>query len=309
MNTSVKLPAVSVLMPVFNADKYLSQAIESILKQTIQDIELIIVDDGSEDSSWSIIKKYAESDSRIRCFRQENLRISKTRNRLVELARAEIIAWMDSDDISLPQRLETQANYLSQHPEYVAVGVASEFIDDEGFIISSCKVPCRHEDIDRLHLKGKGGAIIFPSSMIRKQALIDAGKFDNQLTGAEDLNLFLKLAEIGRLANLEPVLFQYRQHTKSISYTASNQIRQDIISVINSAHRRRGIMGKINIEYQGAVPFSVTFNKWAWWAISAGHFPAAKKYTIKAFRSNPFDIGNWKLLLVLSRGLIKKWLD
>lgn len=111
-------PKVSVLMPNYNCEKYLPEGIESILNQSFRDFEFIIVDDGSSDRSWEIIQEYAAQDERIIAVKnEENLGISGNRNKLLSLAKGKYIVWQDSDDISLPYRIEKQHEYMQYHPE------------------------------------------------------------------------------------------------------------------------------------------------------------------------------------------------
>ncbi|USN57519.1 MAG: glycosyltransferase family 2 protein [Candidatus Peribacteria bacterium] len=115
-------PLISVIMPVYNTERFVGEAIESILNQTFTDFEFIVIDDGSTDSSREIIQHYAQQDQRIRAFQnEENKGISYTRNKLIELTNTNYIATQDSDDISLPQRLELSYNYLENHPKCAVV--------------------------------------------------------------------------------------------------------------------------------------------------------------------------------------------
>ncbi len=123
-------PLVTVLMPVFNAEKYLREAIESILNQTLIEFEFLIIDDGSSDNSISIIRSY--SDSRIRFIQNEhNLGISKTLNRGIELASAELIARMDADDISYPQRLQKQYDYINNNEDCALLSTWTRMITED----------------------------------------------------------------------------------------------------------------------------------------------------------------------------------
>tara|TARA_R110002111_G_scaffold66609_2_gene108573 strand:+ start:365 stop:1240 length:876 start_codon:yes stop_codon:yes gene_type:complete len=290
-------------MPVYNVENYLSAAIESILTQTFTDFELIVIDDGSTDKSLEILEQYTALDERVKLFKQENRGISYTRNRLLSLAQSEYIAWMDSDDISLPQRLETQLQYLKCYDDVLAVGSFTILTDKENNDLCLWKVPVSHEEIDGRHIKGVGGAIVFPSSMMRKTIVEKVGGFDDSLIGAEDLNLFLKLAEKGKLANLDCVLYRYRQHIQSISYNSRTQIVKDTLYTIEQAHQRR------NLEY---VPISihdknddredVVFNRWSWWALRHGNIRTSRKYAMKACINRPLNISYWKTLFCTIRG-------
>ena len=129
-------PLLTVLMPVYNADKFLDESINSILSQTYSEFELLILDDASTDNSLKIIKAYAKEDKRIKVLvNQKNRGEAKCRNILLKNSKTEFIAWMDADDISLPVRLQTQIDFLKKNPTIDIVGAySSTFGDSEGFI-------------------------------------------------------------------------------------------------------------------------------------------------------------------------------
>ena len=117
------LPILSVLMPVFNSELFVAEAIESILNQTFKDFEFLILDDASTDKSFEIIKDFGKRDSRIKvCQNEKNLGVVESRNKLINLSKGKYIAWLDSDDIAIKTRLEKQVNFLEEHPEIGMVG-------------------------------------------------------------------------------------------------------------------------------------------------------------------------------------------
>src|SRR5689334_11381918 len=113
-------PLVSVLMPAYNVEKFVAEAVESILQQTFEEFELNIIDDGSTDGTLSILERYAQRDRRIRLVSRPNQGVVRTRNELLDMSRGELIAKMDSDDISTPDRFQLQVQYLQDHPSCVA---------------------------------------------------------------------------------------------------------------------------------------------------------------------------------------------
>ncbi len=240
MNSS---PLVSVLMAVYNSERYVTQAVESILRQTCQDFELIIIDDGSTDRTLKILKTYAASDSRIHLFNQENCGIVKTRNQLLKHATGEFIAVMDADDIATPTRLEHQVEFLRQHPNVVCVGGAQDWVDEAGrFLRHQTEVEADAEI--QQQMLGGCTTINHPTAMFRRAAVVEVGGYDESFDQAEDLDLFLRLGEIGTLANLPETLVQYRQHTQSIS--GRKQLEQVEFRRIAAerAWARRGIQGQ-----------------------------------------------------------------
>ncbi len=135
----MKSPIISVVMSVYNGDKYLREEIESILNQTFKDFEFIIVNDGSTDKSLEIIKSY--NDPRIVIIDQENTGLAKALNNGINIAKGRYIARMDQDDISNPERFEKQIEFLENLSEYVAIGSWSNHISEHGEYLYTCKMP------------------------------------------------------------------------------------------------------------------------------------------------------------------------
>lgn len=141
---------VSILMPTYNVEKYIREAVSSILNQTYAHFELIIVDDGSTDGTYEILKEMAQTDKRIKLFRNEiNLKICKTLNRAFSMSKGEYILRMDGDDISLPQRIECLKEYMDEHPEIMIAGSQVISIDENGSEISHKKYPTSPEAIKK----------------------------------------------------------------------------------------------------------------------------------------------------------------
>lgn len=237
----IQPPAVSVLMPVYNAERYLAAAIRSMLDQTLREFELLILDDGSTDGSPAIIKSFAEQDPRIRATFLEHAGLVALLNRGIEQARAPLIARMDADDVSLPRRLRTQVDYLLSHPDCVALGAAVQWIDPQGWPICTYRPPTAHEQIEQDLLRGYGQAITHPVATFRLDALRQVGGYRHEYDMAEDLDLFLRLAEVGRLANLDDVLLQFRRHVGSVSHSRHQHQSAVIGSVLAEARSRRGL--------------------------------------------------------------------
>lgn len=295
-------PAISVLMPVYNAAPYVGKAITSILKQDFSDFELVIVDDGSKDNSLAVINEFASKDARIKVVSRENKGISATRNELIALASADIIAWMDADDIALPQRLFVQYDFLAKHAEYVGIGTKTQLIDKDDDPICVWPGPSDHEAIDHWHISGRGGAIVFPSAMMRRKAVQEVGGFNPDLIGAEDLDLFLRLAEVGKLANVEPICFCYRQHIESICHERGGQIASDNQIVIDAATQRRGLSPVVVKAMDNNLDKLGIYNKWVWWSLREGNKRTARKYALKTVQMAPTQLAHWKALLFAWRG-------
>jgi glycosyltransferase involved in cell wall biosynthesis len=207
-------PLVSVLMPVFNTASYVEAAAKSILNQSFKDWELLIVDDGSTDGSLAILKRLAGSESRIRLIARANRGLIATRNELLLMARGEFIAWMDSDDISLPERLKTQVEYMLGDQSLACVGSAAQCIDPSGYLLNIERYPEEHLEIRSE--QANGGAHRFPTTMMRRLLAQGVGGFREPLKMGEDFDFLLRLGEVGKLGNLAQVLYLYRQHVSSV---------------------------------------------------------------------------------------------
>lgn len=211
---------VTVLMPVYNAEKYLDEAICSILDQTFTDFEFLIIDDGSTENSINIISSY--SDSRIRFVKNEqNVGISRTLNRGIELASSDLIARMDADDISLPERLQKQYEYLMNHPECGLVSTHVENISEDGKSLWFYQPDGRFAYFNLTFLCW----IYHPSVMYRRQAVTDSGMYP--LSYAEDYRLWCKLIRRYKIYNLPEILLKYRVTRQSTSNTVLKKEYRD----------------------------------------------------------------------------------
>jgi len=201
-------------MGVFNGEKYLEQAISSILKQTYIHFEFIIINDGSTDRSEAIIKSF--NDERIIYLQHENIGLTRTLNRGLKEAKGDFIARMDADEVSLPTRLAAQVDFLLHNQNVGAVGTSYYRIDAEGQIIGSeiLKVPRNKEDMYKELFKWC--FMLHGSTMIRKSALDKVGPYDENIIYSQDYDLWFRLLESFDLAVLPEPLFCWRLHHESI---------------------------------------------------------------------------------------------
>ncbi len=203
-------PLVSVVLPFRDPGRYLGPAVESVLGQTLRDLELIAIDDGSTDGSAAALAPLAAADPRLRVVAQEGLGLVPTLNRGLSLARAALVARMDADDISLPERLERQVAFMERHPEVAAVGTAYRVFTDAGLTARASSPPTRPADV-RAAL-ASGNVMSHPSIVMRRDAVLGVGGYRAQFRDAEDYDLWLRLARRHDLANLPEVLLHYRRH-------------------------------------------------------------------------------------------------
>jgi len=306
MRASPPPPAATVILPIFNCATYLRDAINSILEQTFTDFELLMLDDGSTDGSLEMMRSFAALDPRCKVHTRENRGLVYTLNEGIALSAAEILFRMDGDDISHPSRFEAQMAYLLAHPECVALGTECYLIDPDGHELRPYGVPCSHSDIDARHLRGLGGAIPHPSVAMRKTAVLAVGGYRAEFTHSEDLDLFLRLAEVGTLANLPDVLLQYRQHPRSIGHRYSEAQRSAGSRAVAAAKLRRRMVEDPNPPHPqqstGQMSQADVHCKWAWWALSAGNLATARRHAFRALRYAPFAPKTLRLVACVLRG-------
>jgi glycosyltransferase involved in cell wall biosynthesis len=207
---------LSVVMATYNSDKYLAESIQSVLSQTFENFELIIVNDNSSDSSDQIIKSFAEQDHRIVHLSNDwNMRQSASRNRAIENAKGEFIIIVDSDDICMPERLERQLNYFSDHPECDVLGTSySIFFDTK---VNECQSVVS-ANIDDIY--GGQPLVHNPTCMIKRSVFVSHGSFNSKYDDAEDYELWSRwFAQGVNFNNLPDVLYKKRIHEDCVSLT------------------------------------------------------------------------------------------
>jgi hypothetical protein len=300
-------PTLSVFLPVYNAEPYLRAAVESLLSQTFEDFELLALDDGSTDQSLSILREYAAKDHRLRVHSRENRGVVATANALIALARGRYLARMDADDICLPYRFEKQVRFLDSFPEHILIGGWVERMNAAGQPIGVYRSPCSHEQIDRDHLRGSV-SICHPTAMFRRAAVVSVGGYRSGYAPAEDLELYLRLAEIGKIANLPEVVLRYRMHSNSASEAQGLIQRDGMQRACEGAWRRRGIEGRFEPHEHWRPGNDVhSRHKFAlqsgWVAWGNGHRSTWWSYAREALWMRPFALSSWQLLIF---GLLKR---
>ena len=285
-------------MPVYNTEKYVAEAVESILNQTYQKFEFIIIDDGSTDRSVKILKRYEIQDPRIRLISRQNHGVSKTRNELIREANGELLVWADSDDISYPDRIERLLNTFFSVDKLIWVSSAFRLVDPSGMPICIMSDFCSY---------GIGTA------MVLKRSASAIGGFRENFPIGEDTDFGLRMSEVGQMAYIETPLLDYRQHFSSIC----NSLRLSVstyglrIRMLSEQRLEAGIdmlqCGKtfdelIPDEYHKPENAWKTHSRWAWWALGAGNINTARKHSFIAVVKNPLNTQTWKVLLCSLRG-------
>jgi glycosyltransferase involved in cell wall biosynthesis len=238
-DTGTLSPAVSVLMPVYNGARFLPATLASMQAQTFADFELIAIDDGSTDASSHILQELAGRDSRFRIVRQDNQGIVASLNRALGLARAPLVARMDADDLSRPDRLARQVAFLAQHPDVAVVSGAMDVVDENGVYLRTDVFPTLPDEIAR-ELDHRS-CVCHPAVMARTSVMRAVGGYRKLLQYAEDYDLWLRILEVARIANLPDVLLSYRLHATTIS--TRNYVAQELAALAARGAarlRRRG---------------------------------------------------------------------
>lgn len=232
-------PLVSVVMPVYNGEKYLAEAIKSILNQTYKNFEFIIVDDGSTDRSAEIIQKYAKKDKRVMYLKNpKNLRICKTLNRGIKAAKGKYIARMDADDWSYPYRLDKQVRFMEENQDVVVSGGTMDVCD-----MSLNKLNERQYNLTDRDIRNKlffWSPFCHGTTIYRKKEFLKSGGYDPHFDKAQDYDLWFRLGKLGKFANLSAPLYKMRVNTKSSTYTAINKQEKFTLEIRRKAVKEYG---------------------------------------------------------------------
>jgi glycosyltransferase involved in cell wall biosynthesis len=220
-------PRVSVILPAYNAAVLLNDAIQSVLRQSIDDFELIVLDDGSTDNTWELLNAF--SDKRIRAYHHSNMGLPATLNRGLSLARGRYIARLDHDDLMMPTRLETQARFLDAHPEVALLGTAAQIYVGDQPSERHHRHPTSNKAL-RLRLLFDN-PFVHASIMFRRDEIMAIGGYctDQSRLPPEDYELWSRVARVHEVANLEDVLTIYREVPGSLSRIVENPFLEKVL--------------------------------------------------------------------------------
>jgi len=212
-------------MSVLNGERFVAEAVESILNQTFRDFEFIIINDGSTDGTDSILGSYERTAPGLRVYRQENRGLSESLNRGCGLAGGKYIARMDADDIALKDRLMQQIAFMEKHAGVGVLGSAVELVDEMGRRLRTERYPLDHTGI--MSALAYRSPFTHPAVVIRKDVFVSVGGYRSVFVGAEDYDLWLRMAERCELGNLKAVLLKYRLHPDQVTH---RDLRQPVVS-------------------------------------------------------------------------------
>ncbi len=257
---------VSVVITAYNSEKFLPEALDSVLNQTYQNFEMILVNDGSKDRTLEILKEYQQKDSRIVIDDHENMGISKSANRALRLAKGNIVIRMDSDDVMMPNRIEEQVKFLQENPAVTMVSCDAEFINERGETIGQQRMPGydKVEDTYEALKADKLIACAHTGFAAYREKMLEVGGYNEKLKCVVDLDLFTRMVEKGNvLIIIRKNLMRYRMHGTSVmaSGMKSMLLQNTIAWVIDSMLRRR--QGKRELEYD---EFLEVLESQSWWS-------------------------------------------
>lgn len=253
-------PLVSVIMSVYNSEKYLAEAIESILNQTYTNFEFIIINDGSTDKSLAIIEKYKIQDERIVLISRENKGLPYSLNEGIEKAKGKYIARMDADDISLPTRFEEQVKFMEENSKISICGTWAEVFGKD-MKTKFLKQPTNNDDMKVRLLFSV--CFAHPTVMIRKYILDKYNlKYNLDYVNAQDYELWSRISEVTTMANLPKILLKYRISENSITSVTDSQkikLRYKLLSDVFNRYIEQ--LGIINTEEENRLHFTIGLNE------------------------------------------------
>jgi glycosyltransferase involved in cell wall biosynthesis len=232
---------LSVLLPAYNAEKHLPEAIASVLAQTHSDFELLLLNDGSTDHTLEIAEKFRARDQRIQVITHGNLGMGAALNQAMEFARSKWIVRLDADDVMRPHRLERQIAFIERYPRLAVAGSLVHYIGEDGRTLGAATSPlATPRDFERHQREGKAISLHHPSVILRKQIALDVGGYRPEFWPADDFDLWARIAEQdGLILVQQEYLVQYRIHGASISIAAAAQAGRKVRWAKECAVRRR----------------------------------------------------------------------
>jgi glycosyltransferase involved in cell wall biosynthesis len=295
-------PPVTILIPAYNLAAYLAAAVQSALKQTYAGpLVILILDDGSTDETLRVARELAAQHPSVKVQTQSNHGRAGTRNRLLQWAATELVGWLDGDDLASPDWIEQQVRHLVEHPECLAVSGQGYSMTARARAIGPIEHPLGGDEIDRRHLNGQANAFFQSCVVVRKSAVLEAGGYDERFPCAEDYSLWLRLAELGSLANLPGIHLYYRVHAGSANWTVNVQQRRQGHQIMNEARQRRGLEPLPAAADEIPPANKDDWNRRIYWiniALKSGNPLSALEMLRVALRKHPRSLVMWLAAVV-----------
>lgn len=307
----MKDPKVTVIMPVYNGEKYLNEAIDSILGQTFKDFEFLIINDGSTDKTGEILESY--NDPRIKIIDNEkNIGLTKSLNKGLKLARGEYIARQDADDISMTERLEKEVLFLDHNKNIALVGTYYYMINEKGKILNTAKLLTNSEEIKIGLLKGNRFG--HGSVMFRGECVKEVGYYREELGPVEDYDLWLRISDRYDIANIPEPLYKWRININSVSVKEKSlQDKYALLAIELAKERRQSGKDKLqslnkdevdklldelisSSESQNKKEAAKGYFPYGLTLLNGRDYKGAINFLLKYFIVYPLDINKWFLL-------------
>jgi GT2 family glycosyltransferase len=301
---------ISVVMCVFNGERFLAEAVESILDQDFQDFEFIIVDDGSTDGSALILDSYQRRDPRMRVYHESHSGVAKSSNKGCELAQGKYIARMDADDVANRDRLTLQVEFMEAHPEVGVLGAWVEWINATGKSLYISTNPAVDSEIKADLLLRRRCAFWNSTVVFRREVFARSGGYRCSVI-AEDYDFWLRAAENFQLANLEMVLVRYRIHSSQVSIQQRiHQTRATLAAQFAAKRRKDGLPDPLDglkeITSEALVAWGITiaeqrseifsdYRKWIRIMCAAGEYSSALKTAREVLEAGVEDVERWQV--------------
>lgn len=310
MKSSIK---ISVILPVYNGEEFLTKAIESVLAQTYSDFEFIIVNDGSTDNSEKLIKSF--SDKRIILLQQENKGAAYARNYAINNSKGTYLALMDCDDLSKPDRLERQINFIYDHTDCIAVGTNVDYLTMSGEYLYTTNIPLFWEEIK---LRLPEVATNHASLLIKKEIVIKVGGYsENTNNYFEDGILVNKIVTYGKLMNMRDSLYQVRLSPYSLTNNLNNKEKKKIFKIVKNSVLQNNFTKNDEIIIKNILKNKTKQWKLGNYYLKIGKIYIENNYNIKYSRKNlllsliynPTCLLTWfnLVLTYMPKNIIQKW--
>jgi len=316
----MKNPKVTVLMSVYNGEKYLREAVDSILAQTFRDFEFLIINDGSTDRTGEILKSY--SDQRIKIINHEkNIGLTKSLNKGLRVAKGEYVARQDADDISMPERLDKEVAFLDTNKNVGLVGTDYFLINEKDKIID--KINCLTESKDLKEKLLEGNQFAHGSIVFKKECIEKVGMYREEFKFAQDFDFVLRISEIFHIANIPEFLYKWRINIDSVSVNKKTLQDKYALLAIELAKERRE-KGRDKLQYLPDEERKKFLDSYLFSSIHKNHYKeisnnyffwskilyqgkdytGALKLIFKGILSNPTNIELWSYALKIFTNLI-----
>lgn len=240
------MPTVSVIIPTYNSAHYVVEAVESVLAQTWQDFEILVIDDGSTDETEQVMRRY---ETPVRYIRQPNGGVAVARNRGIAESKGKYVAFLDADDTWLPHKLERQIETLQRHPQYRACYSALSIVDADLHPLGINRSQRQGSALE--DLLTRGNVIATPSSVLCERSLFDVGGFDPKLSQCADWDMWVRLAAQTEFLYLDEPLVTYRQHGTNMSRNAP-LLEHDSMQVLTKGFAMRELSESLRAQRQTA---------------------------------------------------------